>query len=207
MCERCEGGAGRRIEVTDETYGLMIHETTHVALQAAAAHSNQWFDAAKGFLSDMSATWGSQGVVRMAYVWGAARYFLPSPPDRLATPGHEEVASLTRRMTGEEPSPETVARLVAQGDQVDAASTRIAEAASKGEVGQMVETMRDFAESGGQTAVNALLLSLLADAGIRLRHSRDIGDDLSYDLFQAHVQADMPQEESDDKGEDSHGST
>jgi len=198
MCERCEGGIDRRIEVTDETAGAMIHETTHVALQASAAYANGWYDAARGYLSDMTDTWGGHGTVRMVYVWGAARFFLPSPPGRTVSPGHQEMADLARRMMGEEPDPKKVARLVAQGDQLGAACNVIATAASKGDLDTLADTVNEFGES--QSATNALLLTLMSDAGIRLRHSRDADDQMAYDLFMAHVHADLADDDDEDGG-------
>lgn len=200
MCDRCEGAVDRRIELTDETYGLMIHETTHVALQAAAAYSNQWFDAARGFLSDMSATWGPHGMVRMAYVWGAARFFLPSPPGRPDVPGHGEMTDLARRLLGEDPPPEAVSSLLAQGDQLGAACKAVADAVSKGDVERLTEVLAEFGQDD-QRAMNALFLTLMADAGVRLRHSRDVDAKVSHDLFMAHIRADLPDEE-DDEGEE-----
>lgn len=199
MCDRCEGAIDRRIEVTDETAGDMVHETTHVALQASAAYANGWYDAARGFLSDMSATWGGHGMVRMVYVWGSARFFLPSPPGRSTTPGHQEMADLARRMMGEEPDPKQVARLVAQGDQLGAACNAIATCASKGDLEGLTKTVNDFGDS--QATTNALLLTLMSDAGIRLRHSRDAGDGMAYDLFMAHVRADLADDDDEDGGE------
>lgn len=193
----------RRIEVTDDTVGSMIHETTHVALQASAAYANGWFDAARGFLADMSATWGSQGMVRMIYVWGAARFFLPSPPDRPDTPGHTEMAEFAERMTGQKPDPEQVARLVAQGDQLGAACSAIATHVSRGDIDAMAETVNEFGDT--QQTMNTLILSLMADAGIRLRHSRDVEDEVAYDLFMAHVRADLADDDEEHEGEESGG--
>lgn len=204
MCDRCEGGMDRRIEVTDETAGAMVHETTHVALQASAAYANGWYDAARGFLSDMSATWGSTGMVRMAYVWGSARFFLPSPPGRPTTPGHKEMAELARRFMGEEPDPQKVARLVAQGDQLGAACNAIATAASKGDLEALTRALDEYG-SEGQSAMNSLFLTLMSDAGIRLRYSRDSGDEMAYDLFMAHVRADLADDDEETEGEETGG--
>jgi hypothetical protein len=200
MCERCGGGIDRRIEVTDDTVGEMIHETTHVALQASAAYANGWFDAARGFVSDMSATWGTPGMVRMAYVWGAARFFLPSPPGRPAAPGHKEMAELARQAMGKEPDPDQVARLVAQGDQIGAACNAVAQAASKGDLDALADALHSF--STERSSMTALVLSLMSDAGVRLRHSRDTEDERAYDLFMAHVRADLPADADGDGGED-----
>lgn len=203
MCERCEGEASeRRIEVTEETVGLMVHESTHVALQASAAYANGWHDAARGFLSDMAATWGSPAMVRMIYVWASARFFLPGPPDRPTTPGAKDLAGLARRvMGGEEPSPEAVTRLVAQADQLDAACKAIATRASKGDLDGMAETVNEFVDC--QALMNLLLLTLMSDAGIRLRFSRDVKDERAYELFMAHVHADLV----DDDDEEERGGT
>jgi hypothetical protein len=195
----------RRIELTDETYGAMLKETTHVALQASAAYANGWYDAARGFLSDMSAVWGSNGMLRMAYVWGAALYFLPAPPDRPTTPGHQEMTELARRLYGEEPPPGAVSKLVAQGDQLGAACNALAQHVSKGDVDQVGELMADFAGDDEQ-AMNTLFLTLMSDAGIRLRYSRDAEAQMSYDLFMAHIHADLTDDDDgDDEGESNGG--
>lgn len=202
MCERCEGGDGRLTEITEDNYGDMVHETTHVALQAAAAHANGWFDAARGFMADMSATWGGQGMVRMAYVWGAARYFLPSPPELAAVPGHQEMRDLARPMLGEDPPPGVIAKAVAQADQLAAACDAIAEASSKGDVEGVTRVLGEH--KGDHRAMSSLLLMLMSNAGIRLRHSRDAGAQMGYDLFMAHIHADLPEV---DEGGDSDGGT
>lgn len=189
MCKHCEGGSSRRIDVTDETVGDMIHETTTVALQAAASCANGWFEAAKGYLSDMSAVWGGPGVGRMVYVWGSGRFFLPGPPGHSTALGSQETAELVRRMTGEEPDSDEVARLVAKGDQLAAACDAIATAVSKGDLTAVTQAMDSFATS--QCNTNSLLLTLMADCGLRLRHSRDAGDEMAHDLFMAHVRADL----------------
>lgn len=191
MCERCEGGMDRRIEVTEETAPLMIHETTHVALQASAAYANGWYEAARGFLNDMGATWGGQGTIRMIYVWGAARFFLPPVPGHTDTPGHSAVSEALARLGGaQEPGPHDVSRLVAQADQLGAASNAIAAAVSKGDLDAVMDCFNSYAVT--QSAANTLILSLMADAGMRLRHSREQDDEMAHELFMAHVSADLP---------------
>jgi hypothetical protein len=199
MCERCEGGMDRRLEITEETYPLMLHEATHVALQAAAAYSNGWTAAARGFLQDMSDTWGSRGMARMMYVWGAARYFLPRPDGIPDAPGHKDMAKLAEKAYGEAVPPETVARLVAEGDQLSAVLKGIAEAASEGKVERLVEIANDYGAQG-QAKANQLTFALMAEAGIRLRHSRDIEAQMSYDLFMAHINADLPDDDDEEEG-------
>ncbi|MFF9265890.1 hypothetical protein [Streptomyces longwoodensis] len=190
----------RRLEVTEETLPMMLHETTHVALQAAAAYSNGWTAAARGFLQDMSDTWGSRGMVRMVYVWGSAKYFLPRPDGLPAAPGYQKMTELAEKAYGEKPAPEDVSRLVAQADQVAAASKAVAEAASKGDVERLTEIVNDY---GGddQARMNSLLFALMAEAGIHLRYSRDTEAQMSYDLFMAHVNADLLDDDDEEEGD------
>lgn len=207
MCERCDGaGLDRSIEVTEDNVGLMIHETTHVALQAAAAYSNGWYDAAQGFVSDMAETWGGHGMVRMAYVWGAGWFFLPAPPGADSTPGHKQIGLMARLISGKEPDPAQVAQQVALADQIGAACKAIAGHASKGEPDKIADLMDDF---GDEDEFRKLLLILMAGCGIRLRNSRDIDDTTSYELFMAHIHADLrPDDEGEGiEGEESDGGT
>lgn len=193
MHHHCEGdGPDRSIEVTEANEPQMVHECTAVALQASAAHTNGWYKAARGYLMDMGEVWGGYATVRMSYVWGAGRFFLPAPPGQLAMPGHTELAGLCRERDGEEPDPARLARMVADGDQLTAAVQAVALAASKGDLDAVSDVLEEWGDTQGQGRFNDLMLALMADCGQRLRHSRDIGDTRAYELFQAHIAADLP---------------
>ncbi|MFC4328305.1 hypothetical protein ACFPC0_10755 [Streptomyces andamanensis] len=201
MCERCEGGPGldRSIQVTDDTVGLMFHESTHVALQAASAYSNRWYGAAQGFVDDMADVWGGHGLVRMAFVWGAGWYFLPAPPGTDHTPGNAEMALLHQLVHGAEPLPHETASQVALADQIVAACKRVAEHASKGESVEIAKVMDAF--DGDE--FDKLLLILMAGCGMRLRHSRDTGNTQAGKLFMAHIHADLRGDPDDETEEGS----
>lgn len=199
MCDRCEGDMKRRIDLTEETFDRMINEATHAALLASTAYATGWHDAARGYMADMGAIWGSAGLARMAYVWGSARALLPSPPGRPDSLGYEQMTQLIRRVEGEEPSPETVARLVAEGDQLGAACNAVAQAASKGDLAELVRVISDYAREEPRR-LKLTLLILMAEAAVRLRYSQVTEAEMEHELFMAHIHADVP-DVDDEKGE------
>ncbi|MEV6400524.1 hypothetical protein AB0M39_38060 [Streptomyces sp. NPDC051907] len=201
MCMHCDG-SDDRIDVDEESAPYMIHETSTVALQAAAAFSNGWRRGAKGLLGDMISKWGMPGAVRLAYVWGSAMYFLQRPPDAPdPDTGHARMKDIARDLTGEEPDDAHVARLVVVNDQAVTIAKRAAEAASKGEV---AEVSRLLGEADAEV-FRAVMATLLTEAAFGLRYSRDVDDTLSMDVFMAHVNADMPEDDEPDDDERGNG--
>jgi hypothetical protein len=199
MCDHC-GAFGEPVELTEENEPYMIHEVTIVALHAASAYSNGWIFGAKGLFMDMVNKWQQAALVRSAYVWGAARFFLPAPPGGFGQNlGHDEMAHRLRRLAGEEPELATVTHLVAVGDQADAAIDAITQAASKGDIEAVAAVLEAVSDSGIGSAIAA---RLMGEAGARMRYAHEVEDDRAVALFDAHVQADMPDDEDEENGDD-----
>ncbi|MFE2934888.1 hypothetical protein [Streptomyces sp. NPDC059278] len=187
MCNFCEGQREESIEVTEDNLYLMLNEVTTAALQAAASYSNGWFHGAKGLGSDMILKWGLPGAVRLAYVWGAASYFLPRPPDAPTLQfGHSEATEFARKTTGHEPDASLMARIVSASDQAGAVMRAIVEASAKDDPEKIMEELEPL---NGSDTVRALMSLLMGEAGIRLRYAEDQDDELLMDLFMAHVHA------------------
>lgn len=185
MCNFCENAREESIEVTEDNVQFMLTEVTAAALQSAASYSNGWFKAAKGLGSDMILKWGLPGAVRLAYVWGAASYFLPRPPDAPTLQlGHHELAEFARNATGREPDASLMARVVSASDQAGAVMRAIVTASSRDDPEKIMEELEPL---NGSDTVRALMFLLMGEAGIRLRHTKDQGDELAMDLFLAHV--------------------
>lgn len=203
MCENCER-YDRSIDVTEETAPYMISEATVAALHACTFYANGWVRGAEGLFTDMQAKWRSAAVVRMAYVWASAWFFLPRPadaPDLHA--GFSEVSAKLERILGEEPPQNRVAQIVTTSDQANAMIKDLTEAASQGELEKFAEIMSGIGDEGLWNAVTALLMG---DAGYRVRHARDSEDSRSMELFMAHVNADMPEEDDEEAASGSQAS-
>lgn len=191
MCDHCESD-DTGPQVTEGDMPAMIHECTAVALQASAAFTNGWHSASRGYLHDMARAWGGHSTLRMCYVWGAGRFFLPAPPGRDSIPGQDEIATLLTGRDGTGPTQEKVTALVAIGDQIGAAMQAVSLHASRGDLDALSQTITDWGKGATKSKFDALLLALMADCGVRLRYSRDVDDTRAYDLFMAHINADMP---------------
>jgi len=189
MCEMCDSADEGPIEVTDETAPYMVSEATAAAVQIAALHANGWFQGARGLIGDMQDKWGGPATCRMSYVWAAAVFFLPRPPDVAElNEGFQQVSDRLQQITGHAPDPARVGHIVVTSDQASAAMKQLSELASKGDVEAFAATLAD---TGTGHVWNATMSMLLAEAGLRLRHSRDADDTRAMELFMSHVNADF----------------
>lgn len=196
MCESC-GSVDRSVEITPENRLEMIKEASIVALHAASMYNNDWYRGAQGLHLDMAEKWGEEAHLRMLYVWGAARFFLPEDVVNgpLVNPGYSDLEQMSREMTGEEPDPQHLAHLVAANDQVGACAHAISQAASRGDLAAIRKVVEDITEPVQAAAVCVLLM---ADAGCRMSHAKATDNQVAMGLFNAHVRAHYAAGEAED---------
>lgn len=201
MCENCERGK-RPIEVTEETAPRMLRECAIVALHACTFCTSGWDRAAEGLLLDMREKWGPPGVLRICYVWAAARAFLPRPAD--APPleaGCSDVQTKLARLTGEVPQQQRVTHIVMTTDQALAVIRTLTENASTGDLPAFARTLTEIADTH---LWNTAMKMLKSDAGHRVRHARSQRDPSSMKRLMALVN-NMPSEGGDPSGAQAYG--
>lgn len=148
-------------EVTEETRPAMRVEASSAALKILEVFARGWTNGAEGILSDISDSWGFEGISRVMYCLSLSCAILPMPDDApLKRATSSDIRNSLARVAGEEVADQMAHHMVTVGDQVFSAFEEMKSLAVKGtedDWHQRFDTVTDQ-ENMLQPLVNTIMI-------------------------------------------------